>query len=197
MALPVYTPAKPDRAYFRGVYDEVYGPDPVSSALSSKESQLTHIDVNFGTMVPSESGDDLSIKNQVPMNKSRPRKCWDAVWSKPKHWWSTRSQKQRSAWLHTLAVFLGFSLIAVLVATVYVGVSFGATGRVVFSEDPFEDPDTVTQRRQEVRNLVITGSAWPTETSTVGLVSTLTARPSIFAVSFHRMSDDRMSGWVV
>ncbi|KAJ5369744.1 uncharacterized protein N7496_005836 [Penicillium cataractarum] len=167
MALPIYTPAKPDRAYFRGVYDEVYGPHP---------------NFNFGTLVPSDPGDDLSSKTQVPVNKSRPRKCWDAVWAKPKHWWSTRSESQRASWLYALAVFLGFCLVAILIATVYVGVSFGATGRWSFS-DPFQSSDIVKRQRQEVRNLVVSGSAWPTETN-VGLLSTPAASPSIVAVSF-------------
>lgn len=121
------------------------------------------------------------------MNKSRPRKCWDAVWAKPKHWWFTRSPTQKKTWLYVLALMISGTFIALVTATVHVGVSFGAGDRWGVSEYHHKRSDIVMQHRQEVtgpRDIFISGAAWPTETRNTGILTTQAASAATVAVPF-------------
>lgn len=49
------------------------------SSLNFSSSPLTKMGMDYGLLSMPESGMDFSSKPKPPMNKSRGRKCWDAV----------------------------------------------------------------------------------------------------------------------
>jgi hypothetical protein len=176
-----------------GCYDEVYGYGPQPSKLRPHSdhcwegSQLKDTSVNYGTVFPYDTGDDLASKTQVPVTKPRSRKCWDAPWAKPKHWWSTRSPAQIDIWLYVLLLLISASFVALVTSTVYVGLSFGAGDRWGVSEYHLKRSDTVKQHRQEVTgppDSFVSGATWPTETRNTGILTTRAASPDMVAVSF-------------
>lgn len=147
--------------------------------------------MNFGTLTAPESG-VVSNKTEVPVKKSRARKCWDSMWAKPKNWWSARSETEKSAWRYLLGLLIIAAVMAVMAAMVYLFHTLTprelAEQREKWHEkrmDTVKQDDEIERRILPVKYpLTITESACPSEARAWGLSTTSTAQPSTIAVSF-------------
>lgn len=130
---------------------------------------------------------DLSKEIKVEVNKSRARKSWDAIWAKPKNWWSGLSKRQRRGWKYLFSLFVCGIFVLIVGSMAYVTCdSISQHISKDWAKYEWTKMDSVSEwgskRKREIP--VLTESAWPTEVTIVGLLATSTASPGTITVPF-------------
>jgi hypothetical protein len=75
---------------------------------------------NHPITIPPGFEPDFSGEMKVEVNKSRTRKSWDAIWAKPRNWWSGLSKGQQHRWMYLFGLICYSILVSIVGGMIYV-----------------------------------------------------------------------------